>query len=152
MLCSHRRLVCILVASALSATWAPLASNAQDVGTTLVQVSFSKIDYIYTGELASFTSTYQRLRFRVQAREVRRTQTGEVLWSGEAVIVLQNRALREDDEAHSTQYCLDIVRSLAVNPNPDLEMTMFLNAWSFGDGPAIVVRTIQSCSLQAPPA
>jgi hypothetical protein len=37
-----------------------------------------------------------------------------------------------------------------VSPNPNLEMTMFLNALSF-EGPAIVVQTVHSCALQAPP-
>lgn len=151
MLRSHPRLVCTLVASVLFAMCAPLESHAQVAGTTLIQVRFSKIDYIYTGGVASYNSTFQRIRFGVQAREVQVTQTEQFLWSGEAVLIFQNRALREDDDAHSTQYCFDIVRSLAVNPNPNLEVTMFVNAWSF-QGPAIVVRTVDSCTLQAPPA
>ena len=127
----------------------PLVSDAQGAETVLIQVRFSKVNYIYTGNLASFSSTAQRIRFNVDAREVAVTQTGEVLWSrSEANLVLNPRALGDDDGSHSTQYCLDIIRSLAVHPNPELELTAFVNAWRV-EGPTLVVRTFDSCSLQA---
>jgi hypothetical protein len=144
-------LVCTSVALLLSAAGAPQASLAQDAGTTLIQVSFSTVNSIQTGDLASYSNESQRIRFEVDAREVRVTQTEELLWTGEANIVVQNRALREDDAAHSAQYCLDILRSLAVNPNPKLELRIFVNAWRAPGGPTLIVRTFDSCNLQAPP-
>jgi hypothetical protein len=127
----------------------PLVSHAQGAEPVLIQVTFSKVNYVYTGNLASYSSTAQKIRFNVEARQVAVTQTGEVLWTnGEANLVINPRAIRDDDGSHSTQYCLDIMRSLAVHPNPELQLTVFVNAWR-GEGPTLIVRTFDSCSLQA---
>lgn len=131
---------------------APMVGHAQGAQPILLQVSFGKVNYVYTGNLATFSSASQRIRFNVHAREVKVTQTEETLWSnGEANLVIQIRAISADDGLHSTQYCLDMIRSMAVQPNPELEMTVFVNAWR-AEGPTLIVRTFDSCALQPPPA
>ena len=69
----------------------------------------------------------------------------------DAFFAVRILAFRSDDGAHSTQYCMDILRSLAINPNPNLELIMFLNV-THVEATNFVVHTIDSCSLQAPPS
>jgi hypothetical protein len=126
------------------------ASHAPE--TTLVQVSFSKVDFIHTGELANFTGRGQRISFRVLPRELKVVQTGEdLLTSPDAFFAVQLSAFRADDRARSVRYCLDILRSLAVAPNSELELRMFLNV-THVEATNFVVHTFNSCALQAPPS
>ena len=128
------------------------AYEPENVQTTLVQVSFSRVEFITTGELANFTGRNQRISFRVLPRELKVVQTGEdLLTSPDAFFAVRSLAFTSDDRAHSTQYCMDILRSLAVNPNPDLELRMFLNVTRV-TGTNFVVHTFDSCALQAPPS
>src|SRR4249919_2144369 len=112
----ERKILAACMLACLFTLGPPFVSDAQGSEPVLMQVTFSKVNSIYTGNLASFSSTSQRIRFNVEARQVAVTQTGAVLWSnGEANLVLNPRVLGDDDASHSTRYCLDIMRSLAVH-------------------------------------
>lgn len=41
---------------------APLVSHAQAVEPVLIQVTFSKVNYVYTGNLATYSNTAQKIR------------------------------------------------------------------------------------------
>ena len=133
-------------------SYAQAQENVENLETMLVQVAFSKVDFIHTGELANYTARNQRISFSVLPRELKVTQTGEDLLRGspDAFFAVRSLALTRDDRAHSAQYCLDILRSLAVSPNPDIELIMFLNV-SLVTGTNFDVHTINSCSLQSLP-
>jgi hypothetical protein len=116
----------------------------------LLSVTFTRIDFIYTGELAHYTSPNQSISFRVFPTQLVNVETQENLLDGpDAFFAVRNRAIRSDDPAHSTQYCLDIVRSMALNPTSGAEITLFLNVTNV-TGTNFVVHTFNSCALQLP--
>jgi hypothetical protein len=116
----------------------------------LAQVTFSNVGAIRTGELANFTGANQRIAFEVSTSQVTNTNTGEVLSFGPtAFFAVRNLAFESDDAAHSTRYCLSIVRSLALTPKAGTKMTLFLNVTQQSPGgPNFIVHTFASCNLE----
>jgi hypothetical protein len=116
----------------------------------LAQVTFSNVINIRTGELANYTGRKQRIAFKVTTSQVAITDTGEVLSFGpDAFFAVRNLALESDDAASSTRYCLDMIRSLALNPTAGMQITLFLNVTQNSPGgPNFIVHTFDSCSLQ----
>jgi hypothetical protein len=117
----------------------------------LLSVTFKKIDFIHTGKLANFTGPHQLISFRVFPTTLVNEETQENLLDGpEAFFAIRKIAIRTDDAAHSTQYCLDIVRSMAIHPASGAEMTLFLQVTKVS-GTNFVVHAFNSCALQLPP-
>jgi hypothetical protein len=116
----------------------------------LLQVTFTRIDFIHTGELANFTGPNQSISFRVFPTQLVNSETQENLLNGpDAFFAVRNSALRLDDPARSTQYCLDIVRSLAINSTSGAELSLFLQVTNV-TGTNFVVHRFNSCALQLP--
>ena len=67
-----------------------LRRNQENVQTTLVQVSFSRVQFIATGALANFTGRNQRISFKVLPRELRVIETGEDLLTGKSRRILRS--------------------------------------------------------------
>jgi hypothetical protein len=116
----------------------------------LLQVTFTRIDFIYTGGLANYTGRNQSISFRVFPTQLVNAETQENLLNGpDAFFAVRNSALTLDDPAHSTQYCLDIIRSLAINPTSGAELSLFLQVTNV-EATNFVVHTFKSCALQLP--
>jgi hypothetical protein len=116
----------------------------------LLEVTFTKIAYIRTGELANYTARNQSIAFKVFPTRLVNLETHEnLLSSPDAFFAVSNFAIRSDDPARSTQYCLDIIRSMAINQTSGAEMFLFLNVTNV-TGTNFVVHTFNSCELQLP--
>jgi hypothetical protein len=116
----------------------------------LLKVTFTKIDFLRTGELANYTDRNQSISFKVFPTQLVNEETQEnLLTSPDAFFAVSNFAIRSDDPARSTQYCLDIVRSMAINSTSGAEMFLFFNVTNV-TGTNFVVHTFNSCELQLP--
>ena len=116
----------------------------------LAQVTFANVRSIRTGALAHYTGSDQWIGFEVLTPMVSVTQDGQVLsWGPHAFFAVRNLAFESDDPARSTRYCLDMIRSLALDPTPGTQLTLFLNLTqeSVG-GPNFIVHTFDSCNLE----
>lgn len=125
-------------------------SNAQ-AQQFLLQATFKKIDHIYTGEVANITALDQSVRLGLFPTKLVNVETGEdLLTSPDATLTIRDTALRsEQSPTHATKYCLDMVRSLAVNPTSDAEMSLFVYVTHIG-ATNFVVHKFNSCTLQLP--
>ena len=137
-----------LIALGLNASLAQSAAPT----TILAQVTFANVDFIRTGELANYTDVDQRISFKVFTSQVVDVTTGNTLTTGpDAFFAVRNFAIKSDDKAHSTQYCLDMIRSVAMNPTAGAQLTLYLNVTQESPGgPNFIVHTFQSCHLQLP--
>jgi hypothetical protein len=116
----------------------------------IAQVTFSNVRSIRTGGLAHYTGSDQWIGFDVLTPQVAVAGTGQVLSFGpNAFFAVRNLAFESDDPARSTRYCLEMIRSLALNPTPGTQLTLFLNVTqeSVG-GPNFIVHTFDSCNLE----
>jgi hypothetical protein len=119
----------------------------------LLQVTFKKVDSIQTGSLANYTDTDQSIRFIVFPTKLINLETHEDLFSNPfetTVLAVENSAFRsKNNPADSTQYCIDIIRSIAFNPNVGAELSLFLRVTHI-TATNFVVHKFDSCALQLP--
>ena len=127
------------------------ARASMDEDQFLLSVTFKKIDFIHTGEVANFTGSDQSISLRVFPTKLVNEETQENLLDGpDAFFAIRKIAIIKNDAVLSTQYCLDIVRSLAIHPTSGAEMTLFLKVTNVS-GTNFVVHAFNSCVLQLPP-
>ncbi|MET0167374.1 MAG: hypothetical protein ABW318_20520 [Vicinamibacterales bacterium] len=114
-------------------------------------VTFTRVAFIRTGELAHYTAGDQWIGFQVFPTRLENTQTQENLLIGspDAFFAVRAIAITSDDPAHSTQYCLDILRSMALNPNSGAQLHLFLNV-THVTATNFVVHKFDSCEVQIP--
>lgn len=119
----------------------------------LLQVTFRKVDSIQTGSLANYTDTDQSIRFFVFPTKLVNLDTHEDLFTNPfepTVLAVENAAFRpKNNPTGSTQYCVDIIRSLAFNPNVEAELSLFLRV-THVTATNFVVQKFDSCALQLP--
>jgi hypothetical protein len=138
------------------ATTLSLDSETPDETSTddpfLIYVIFKDVQFIHTGATAANTSLNQKFSFRVSPRDLFNLATNEhILTDPDVVFVVGNGVFKTqlEDRSQSFQYCLDLLRDMAMNPESGFELTMFLRVIRFApaSGTNFIVRAFVGCGL-----
>jgi hypothetical protein len=128
----------------------PVTSDSTaDTDIFLISLVFENVDFIYAGELAHYTAGNQNISFRVfPIRLINETTQADLLGSSpDAFFAISEVAFERSNElSQPFQYCLDMIREMAINTNSGAQMFLFARV-KHETGVNFVIRKFHSCGL-----